>query len=315
MFNKLKKYLKSKKIINYFNIYKKEIILKCFYSTNKKREIYIQKQFKKKVGYEIDFSKEPKTFSEKIQFRKLYDNNPLYSICADKYRVREYVKKKIGEEYLIPLYLVTDKLTEEQWNKLPSQFVAKTNHDSGTIKIVKDKNKTDKRKIIRELNMKLKFDYGIQSMEKYYSDIPRKIIVEKFLENVGESDLKDYKFFCFDGKIKYCQLIKNRSTDETIDFYDKDWKKQNFIGLVNFMNPKEKNSQEIEERPKNFETMIKIVEKLAKDFDFIRVDLYNIDGKIYFGEMTFCPASGFGTFFPEEWNYKFGNYWKQKKLK
>lgn len=315
MFNKLKKYLKSKKIINYFNIYKKEIILKYFYSTDKKREKYIQKQFKKKVGYEIDFSKEPKTFSEKIQFRKLYDNNSLYPICADKYRVREYVKKKIGEEYLIPLYLVTDKLTVKQWSKLPNSFVIKTNHDSGTVSIVKDKNKIDKRKIIRELNMKLKFDYGIQSMEKYYSNIPRKIIVEKFLENPGENDLKDYKFFCFDGKIKYCQLIKNRSTDETIDFYDKDWKKQNFIGLVNPMKPKEKNSQEIEEKPKNFETMIKIVEKLAEDFDFVRVDFYNINGKIYFGEMTFCPASGFGTFIPEEWNYKFGKYWKQKKLK
>lgn len=315
MFNKLIKYLKSKRVINYFNIYRKEIILKYFYSTNKKKEKYIQKQFKKKVGYEIDFLKEPKTFSEKIQFRKLYDINPLYSICADKYRVRKYIKNKIGEDYLIPLYLVTDKITNEQWNKLPNQFVVKANHDSGTVKIIKDKNKVSKKELLKELSIKLKFDYGILSMEKYYSNIPRKIIIEKFLENTGEEDLKDYKFFCFDGEVKYCQLIKNRSRQETIDFYDKNWKKQNFIGLVDYINPKEKNSKGIDEKPMNYEEMIKIAEKLSEDFDFVRVDLYNINGKIYFGEMTFCPASGFGVFIPEEWNYKFGSYWKQKKLK
>lgn len=311
----LKKLLKNYPFIFYKLLLLQQYKMQYIINTIKKKEKYIQKIFKKKVGYEIDFSKNPITFNAKIQFRKLYDKNPLYSICADKYKVREYVKDKVGEEYLIPLYLVTDKLTEKQWAELPNSFVAKANHNSGPVQIVKDKNRVNKKEIMRELNNQLKIDYGILSMEKYYSDIPRKIIIEKFLENIGENDLKDYKFFCFDGKIKYCQLIKNRSTNETIDFYDKDWRKQNFIGLINPMDPKEKNSQEIEERPKNFEIMIKIVEKLAKDFDFVRIDLYNIDGKIYFGEMTFCPASGFGTFIPEEWNYKFGSYWKQKKLK
>ena len=150
-------------------------------------------------------------------------------------------------------------------------------------------------------------------MEKYYSDIPRKIIVEKFLENNGEKDLRDYKFFCFNGKVKYWQLIKNRTIEETIDFYDKNWKLQEFIGLLNPINPIEKHSTTVNNKPKNYSLMLELAEKLARDFDFVRVDFYNIDGKIYFGELTFCPASGIGTFIPEEWNYKFGSYWKQKE--
>lgn len=305
--------IEEKKIFFYFKL--KELYMKVFVSSSRAKEKYIQKKFKKNVGYKIDFSKSPQTFSEKVQFRKLYDDNPLYAICADKYKVREYVKEKVGEEYLIPLLLVTDKLTEDNWNKLPIQFVIKANHDSGTVKIIRDKNKVNSKKIIKELNNKLKFDFGILSLEKYYSNIPRKIIVEEILENIGEKDLKDYKFFCFDGKMKYCQLIKNRSTEETIDFYDREWKKQDFIGLVEYTNFKEKTSKTLEKKPKNYELMIKIVEKLAENFDFVRIDLYNIDGKIYFGEMTFCPASGLGTFIPEKWDYKFGSYWNQKRLK
>lgn len=310
---KIKIFLKQFYWIRFFHLYLKQLYLKTFYSSTKAKEKYIKKQFKKYLGYEIDFNKEPETFTQKIQFRKLYDNNPLYSICADKYRVREYVKEKIGEEYLVLLYLVTDKLTEEQWEKLPNSFVAKANHNSGPVQIVRDKNKVNKKEIIRELNNQLKLDFGVLSMEKYYSDIPRKIIVEKFLENNGEKDLRDYKFFCFNGKVKYCQLIKNRTIEETIDFYDKNWKLQEFIGLLNPINPIEKHSTTVNNKPKNYSLMLELAEKLARDFDFVRVDFYNIDGKIYFGELTFCPASGIGTFIPEEWNYKFGSYWKQKE--
>jgi hypothetical protein len=310
---KIRNFLKQFYWIRFFHLYLRQLYLKTFYSTTKAKEKYIKKQFKKYLWYEIDFNKEPETFNQKIQFRKLYDNNPLYSICADKYRVREYVKEKIGEEYLVPLYLVTDKLTEKQWDKLPNQFVAKANHNSGPVQIVKDKTKVNKKEIIRELNNQLKLDYGILSMEQYYSDIPRKIIVEKFLENKEEKDLRDYKFFCFDGEVKYCQLIKNRTIEETIDFYNRNWELQEFIGLLNPINPIEKHSTTVNNKPKNYSLMLELAEKLARDFDFVRVDFYNIDGKIYFGELTFCPASGIGTFIPEEWNYKFGSYWKQKE--
>lgn len=310
---KIKGFLKQFYWIRFFHQYLRQLYLKIFYSTTKAKEKYINKQFKKYLGYEIDFNKEPETFNQKIQFRKLYDDNPLYSICADKYRVRKYVKEKIGEEYLVTLYLVTDKLTEEQWDKLPNSFVAKANHNSGPVQIVRDKNKVNKKEIIRELNNQLKLDYGILSMEKYYSDIPRKIVVEKFLESKEEKDLRDYKFYCFNGEVKYCQLIKDRTIEETIDFYDKNWELQEFIGLLNPINPIEKHSISINNKPKNYSLMLELAKKLAEDFNFVRVDFYNIDGKIYFGELTFCPASGIGTFIPEEWNYKIGSYWKQKE--
>ena len=217
---KILEVLKIEEEILFFYLKIKEFYMKKFMKKNIFREKYIKKIFRKEVGKEIDFSKEPKTFSEKVQFRKLYDDNPLYAICADKYKVREYVNEKIGERYLIPLYLVTDKLTEKQWDELPNEFVIKTNHDSGTVKIIKNKSEVNKKKIIMELNHRLKLDYGILSLEKYYSKIPRRIIVEKFMTNIGSKDLRDYKFFCFDGKMKYCQLIQNRSAEETIDFYD-----------------------------------------------------------------------------------------------
>ena len=298
---KIKRFLKQFLWIRYFYFVLKQLYLKIFYSSTKAKEKYIKKQFKKYLGYEIDFNKEPETFNQKIQFRKLYDNNPLYSICADKYRVREYVKEKIGEEYLIPLYLVTDKLTEEQWDKLPNSFVAKANHDSGTVKIIKDKNKVDKKKIIKELNMSLKFDYGIVSLEKYYSNIPRKIIVEKYLKE----EIVDYKFLCFNGKVEMLFLCLNRnSTGLNVDFYSKEWEKLPFERHY-------KNSDKIINKPDNYEKMIEISEKLAEDFDFVRVDLYEVNNKIYFGELTFCPGSGMEEFTPEEWDYKIGSYWEK----
>lgn len=302
---KLKDFLKKFFWIRFLNLYLKQVYFRFFYSTTKAKEKYIKKQFKKYLGYNIDFNKEPETFNQKIQFRKLYDNNPLYSICSDKYRVREYVKEKIGEEYLVPLYLVTDKLTEEQWDKLPNSFVAKTNHDSGTVKIIKDKSKVDKKKILRELNMSLKFDYGVSSLEKYYSDIPRKIIIEKYLED----EIIDYKFLCFNGKVEMLFLCLNRNTTGlNVDFYSKEWQKLPFERHY-------KSSNKILEKPSNYEKMLGISEELSKEFDFVRVDLYEINNKVYFGELTFCPGSGLEEFTPEEWDYKLGSYWKGNIIK
>lgn len=267
------------------------------------RETYIRKIFKKNLGYEIDFSKSPKTFNEKIQFRKLYDNNPLYSICADKYRVREYVKQKIGEEYLIPLYLVTDKLTMEQWQQLPDSFVAKANHNSGPVQIVKDKNQVIPKNIITELNNQLKIDYGVLSLESFYSDIPRKIIVEKYLK----ADIEDYKIHCFGNEKMFIDVCTRETGKTESVLYDKNWKN---LGVTAGNLSRKKFP-----KPKNFDKMLEIAKKLSEDFDYVRVDLYNVDGKIYFGELTFCENSGFGKFTDETWDYKFGELWKQKNFK
>lgn len=301
MISKIKKILGEN---NYLKV--KQLYMKIFLNSIPQKEKYIKKKFKKELGYEIDFNKEPETFNQKIQFRKLYDNNPLYSICADKYRVREYVKEKIGEEYLIPLYLVTDKLTEEQWDKLPNSFVAKANHNSGPVQIVKDKSKVDKKKIIKELNNQLEIDYGIISMEKFYSNIPRKIIVEKYLKD----NIEDYKFNCFNNK-NNVKIILERVTKacELSNMYEPlTWQKLNFTS-GNTIDDKDY------KKPKKFDEMMKIAKKLSEDFEYVRVDLYNITGKIYCGELTFCESSGFGRFTDESWDYKFGSYWEQKKLK
>ncbi|MFR9019993.1 MAG: ATP-grasp fold amidoligase family protein [Fusobacterium sp.] len=309
MFNIIKSYLKKFSYIRFIRLKLLELKFKIFYLSDKKKENYIQKKFKEYLGYEVDFSKEPITFNQKIQFRKLYDDNPLYYICADKYRVREYVKEKIGEEYLIPLYLVTDKLTEEQWDKLPNSFVAKANHNSGPVQIIKDKTKVNKKEIIRELNNQLKFDYGILSMEKYYSDIPRKIIVEKFLKDNERKMLQDIKIHCFnDGKSKryFFDLCSRESVGGEVlsVLYDENW--TNLKVTAGNLDIKDY------EKPRNLENLLEIAKKLSEDFSYVRVDLYNINEKIYFGELTFCENSGFGKFTDEEWDYKFGSYWKQK---
>lgn len=272
-----------------------------FYPKIEDKEKFIQKKFKSKLGYEIDFTKEPETFNQKIQFRKLYDNNPLYSICADKYRVREYVKSKIGEEYLIPLYFVTDNLTEEQWEHLPNSFVIKPTHDNGTVRVVKDKTKVNKNKILKDMELALKLDYGKVSMENFYSDIPRKIIAEKYLKD----NIEDYKFHCFKDKI-FLERITKIGLGSMYDI--EKWKNLKFsIGY------------DVDgttyEKPKKFEEMVEIAKKLSEDFEYVRVDLYNVDGKIYVGELTFCESSGFGKFTDEAWDYKFGSYWNQKKFK
>lgn len=300
------------KNIRFLYLKLKEIYRKVFLPNNKLKEKYIQKKFKENLDYEIDFNKEPITFNQKIQFRKLYDDNPLYSICADKYRVREYIKNKIGEEYLIPLYLVTDKLTEEQWDKLPNSFVAKANHNSGPVQIVKDKTKVNKKEIIKELNNQLKLDYGILSMEKYYSNIPRKIIIEKYLKDGNRTMLQDIKIHCFnDGRVKryFFDLCSRENVKGKVlsILYDKNW--NNLKATAGNLDTKEY------KKPKNLEEILKIARKLSEDFHYIRVDIYNINEKIYFGELTFCENSGFGKFTDKKWDYKFGSYWKQEKLR
>lgn len=305
---KVKECLKDICWIRFFYQYLKQIYLKIFYSSTKAKEKYIKKQFKKHLGYEIDFTKEPETFNQKIQFRKLYDDNPLYSICSDKYRVREYVKEKIGEKHLIPLCLVTDKLTEEQWDKLPNSFVAKANHNSGPVQIVRDKTKVNKKEIIRELNNQLKLDYGILSMEKYYSNIPRKIIVEKLLVDKKREMLQDIKVHCFRGKEEryFFDLCSRESVEGEVRsvLYDENWNNLKVTGGM--LDTKEY------PKPNNFFKIKEIVKKLSEDFKYVRVDLYNLENKIYFGELTFCENSGFGKFTDEKWDYKFGNYWKGK---
>ena len=268
------------------------------------KKIYIKLRVFLLQGY-IPNLKNPKTYIEKLQWRKLYDKNPLYSICADKYRVREYVKNKIGEKYLIPIFLITENITKEEYDKLPNSFVLKTTNGSGNsaVKIIKDKNKENFEEIKNFFQNCKKIDVGDYTMETWYSDIPFKIMAEKLLDI---KTVDDYKFHCFNsGNIIIEHLTERNKEKGTLksNAYDENWNK------LNFTTGTELYTYDVK-APKNLKEMINVAKKLSEDFDYVRVDLYNIDGEIYFGELTFCDAGGFEKFTNKKWDYKLGSYWK-----
>ena len=272
----------------------------------------IKAQFYRFLGYKLDL-KHPKTFSEKLQWLKLYDRNPLYTVLTDKVKVKEYVAAKIGKEYIIPTLGVWDKPEDIDFNSLPNQFVLKCNHNSGIgLFICRKKNEVsaDKwAKVVLELNNGLKEDYYLRGREWPYKNISRKILAERFMSDDDgniSNDLKDYKWYCFNGKPLYCQVIADRRTKETIDFYDTDWKHQDFIGL----NPIAVHSSNPVAKPENLIEMVNIAKALSVDTIFSRIDLYNICGRIYFGEITFYPQSGFGVFHPSLYNNLIGDLLK-----
>lgn len=264
---------------------------------------FLSFKFHNRQGYRIDWDN-PITFSEKLQWLKLYNRRKEYTIMADKVMVKDWVARRIGSEYIIPTLGVWKRAEDVDFDSLPEQFVIKCNHNSGLgMYICRDKSKMDKKKVLSGLQDGLKENYFKQNGEWPYRDIPRRIIAEKFLSDGSGLDLADYKFFCFDGEPIFCQVIKDRSTKETIDFYDMNWVHQPFIGLAKDV----EHSKTPVNRPAQLDMMISIVKKLAKGIPFVRVDLYVVGSNIYFGEITFFPASGMGSFRPSEWNVKFGN--------
>lgn len=227
--------------------------------------------------------------------------------CVDKYTVRKYVENKMGNnEILNELYQVCNRAQEIDFSTLPNSFVVKTT-DGGNgdnVLIVKDKNSLDIKTAVSKINSWRNKKYYILSREWAYKGAKKsQIIIEKYLEDKRYESLIDYKFFCFSGKPYVCQIISNRFSNEHIDFYDMEWNR--IIGLIG-LNAKATNSPIEFPKPKNFNQMIEIARKLSEDFPFVRVDLYNIDGKIYFGELTFYPASGYGSFRPDSFDYELG---------
>ncbi|WP_297277201.1 ATP-grasp fold amidoligase family protein [uncultured Brachyspira sp.] len=276
------------------------------------KEKIIRKKFKESLGYELNLEN-PKTFNEKLQWLKLYYHDPLMTKCADKYLVREYVKEIIGEEYLIPLLGVWDSPDEIDFDSLPNQFVLKVNWGCGQNIIVKDKTKLN----IDEIKEKLKYwlepfsNFYYYNYEWQYKNIKPKIICEKYMKQVNDQ-LYDYKLFCFNGKVKYIQVDLDRFTNHTRCIYDTNWKKQefkthSFYGL--YLGDIKK--------PKNLDLMIELSNKLSLKFCHVRVDFYEIDNKLYFGELTFTHGNGMELFSISEYDYKWGNLLdlpKEKKV-
>ena len=262
----------------------------------------LKRWYKKRTGKVLNLDN-PQTFNEKIQWLKLYDNSPLKTKLADKYLVREWIAEKIGEDYLIPLLGVWDSFDEIDFDKLPDKFVLKANHGCAWNIIVKDKSKFDKKKAKKKFDKWMKRNYAYRAgFEMQYKDIPPKITAEAFISD-SKGELNDYKILCFNGKPEFIWIDQGRYTHRTENIYDTKWNLQPFLLTY-------ENSKEEVPPPENLEKMIELAETLSKDFALVRVDFYNVDGKIYFGEMTFTSASGVDVFKPEEYNLKLGQMLK-----
>lgn len=265
--------------------------------------LYLKWLFRLKMGKRLNLDN-PQTFCEKLQWLKLYNRKPEYTQMVDKYEAKKYVANIIGEEYIIPTLGVWDKFEDIDFDKLPNQFVLKTSHGGGNTGVIicKDKASFDKAMAKQKLERSLKSDIYKSLKEWPYKNVKKRIIAEEYIEVRGQQDLPDYKFFCFNGEPKYCQVIRNRNTKETIDFYDMEWSHMPFVGL----NPIAKNGENPIDKPLDFSKVLTICNKLANNIPFSRIDLYITNGRIFFGEITFFPAGGIGRFVPEEWDYTLG---------
>ena len=284
--------------------------LKILIKLDNLRFINLTDKKKINIKYRVEFKKKlnlhsPCTFNEKLQWLKLYDRNPEYTKMVDKYEAKRYVADIIGQEFIIPTLGVYDKFDEIDFDKLPEQFVIKCTHDSGGIIICKDKSKLDIKKAKNKINRSLKTNYYYAGREWPYKNVKPRIIIEKYMEDSVDKDLKDYKFFCFNGKVKFFKIDFERVLNHKANYYDTDG---NLLPFGEMVCPPDFNKEL--KIPNNLKKMIELAEKLSKDTKFIRVDFYEIDNKIYFGELTFYPASGFGRFIPDEYDLILGNLLK-----
>lgn len=265
-------------------------------------KIYLQIYYRRIFGRKLNL-KEPKTFNEKIQWLKLYDRNPTYSKMVDKYEAKNYVENKIGKEYIIPTLGVWEEFDKINFSELPNQFVLKTTHDSGGVVIVKDKDKMNLVKTKKIIEDSLNNNYYLQGREWPYKNVKHRIIAEKYMVDESGYELKDYKFFCFNGiaKVMFIASDRQNTNEETkFDFFDMEF---NHLPFTNG----HPNSNKIIIKPKSFEKMKKLAEILSEGISQVRIDFYDINGNIYFGEMTFSHWSGFVPFIPDEWDYRLGS--------
>lgn len=263
---------------------------------------YVKLEYRCLMGKRLDL-KHPQTFNEKLQWLKIYDRRPEYTTMVDKYAVKQYVADRIGAEYIIPTLGVWDRPELIEWDGLPDKFVLKCTHNSGGLVICKDKKKLDKDAAIKKLSGALERDYYLASREWPYKNVPRRIIAEQYLEDATIADLRDYKFFCFNGKMRVFKIDFDRQTGHKANYFDRNGK---LIPYGEKVCPPQKDKQLV--IPQNFEEMIKVVEKLSEALPFGRIDFYNVKGKIYFGEITLFPAGGFGAFTDEIFDYELGGY-------
>lgn len=291
-------------------------------------EFYLKKEFKIRMGKELNLD-DPQTFNEKLQWLKIHDRKPAYTEMVDKYAAKQYVADRIGEQYIIPTLGVWEHFDDIDFDNLPNQFVLKCTHDSGGLIICKDKRKLDKVAAKKKLEKCLKRNYYWAGREWPYRDVPPRIIAEKYMVDNDEAgkdeslkdcnegytlwihaefdyqsekeDLRDYKFYCFDGVMKFVMINSDRNSDKPTkaDYFDRDFNWLDFTWGYEHAACRP-------EKPDGFDEMIAIAEKLAQGLPHVRVDLYECNGHIYFGELTFFDGSGFDKIEPIEWEYRIG---------
>lgn len=266
--------------------------------------LFLKVMYKLTMGKKLNLDN-PQTYNERIQWLKIYGRTPENLLMTDKYTVKKYVADKIGEQYVIPLLGVWDNPYDIDFDALPQQFVLKCNHNSGGLFICKDKSAlsdSKKKEVCRELKQWMDVDYFQNSREHAYKGIPRKIIAEQYMEDAETKELRDFKFFCFDGEPKVMFIATGRFEGEdavTFDFFDMDYNHLPFTnGHPNAVVPPQK--------PKHFDEMRTLAAELSKGMPHVRIDFYECNGKIYFGEYTFSHWGGMMPFDPEEWDYKLG---------
>lgn len=265
-------------------------------------ETYLKLLFFYRCHYRLNLAN-PKTFNEKLQWLKLNYIQPEYTKMVDKIDAKEYVKNILGEEYIIPTIATWNTVEDIEWNKLPNQFVIKCTSDSGSIVVCKDKSKFDIHKAARKLKKMWQKNYYLKNKEYPYRNIKPRIIAEKYLEDESGYELRDYKFFCFNGVAKYFKIDFDRSTEHHANYYNIEGQLQDFGETI--FAPIPNKSIKI---PNNLAKMVDVSNLLANVIrsPFVRIDLYNVNGKIYFGEITFFPYSGMMTFTPPEWDLNLG---------
>ncbi len=265
-----------------------------------------KKRFIKGTGYELNLDN-PKSFNEKIIWRKINDRNPLFPIISDKYKVRDYVCERLGaeeaERILIPLLYETTDPKSIPFETLPEEYIIKANHSSNQNLIVDRDCTLTRKEIIDKCNYWLSSAYNVRKHEWAYQAVqPRRIIIEPLLRDSDGKLPKDYKFFVFHGKIELIQVDHGRFKEHTRTLYTSNW---NALDIT-FKRKK----GPITAAPKNFDRMKQLATELTNTFDFIRVDLYVLEGNIMFGELTLYPESGYGHFIPQRFDFELGKKWK-----
>ena len=260
---------------------------------------YLKMVYKIKTGKKLDL-KNPTTFCDKLNWLKLNEIHPEYTQLVDKVGVRDYIKEQIGEEYLFPIYGTWEHFNDIDFDSLPEKFVLKCNHDSGSVKVITDKSSINKDELNKFFEARLKMNPYVLGREYPYKDVKPCIVAEKFMTPDGEDDINDYKFFCFNGKPVIMFIATDRSTDVKFDFFDMSF---NHLDIVNIH---DQSGLEIE-KPKMFDEMKELAAKLSQGMKFVRIDLYEIAGKIYFGEFTFFHGGAFWPMNPEKWEKELGD--------